>query len=385
MPTNPYDTAQALGINNIGSAGPPRRERRRRRQSLRWGAGIAAAALVLAACGGSSTSNKASSTGSAPPSPAKTKLSLITFPGTYYFTDAVAQQEGFFNKENLSVQFIKPQAGTSALQLLLSGTVNGLINDGALSVLAASKGQDIKIVGSIYNKNAWRIYASDKVASLSASNLGFPAAIQALKGKTIGVTSIGAGTDLAVQAIVRAAGMNPSTDVHRVGIGLLQAAVGQFQAGRIDAYVFNQPADSVLGDAHLAHPFFDFATQAPAEFANVPQGTLITTGSYLSGHQAVVQRWITAEEDAMHWIQDPANAQKAGALFASSYGGTVSAGVSTVKFLDSEVYPSTAPGLKVSQSLFNNEVKLLTTVGLLKPGVASYNQIVAPSAQVAGG
>lgn len=344
-----------------------------------------ALALIAAACGGgSSTSSTATTKVSSSTSVAAkslTPLTLITFPGTYYFTDAVAQSQGFFKKHGLDVKFVKPQAGTSALQLLLSGSVDGLINDGALSVLPAAKGQNIKIIGSVYNRNAWKIYVSDKLTGLPSASAGFPALIQALKGKTIGVTSIGAGTDLALQSVLIAAGMNPATDVHRVGIGLLQAAVGQFQAGRIDAYVFNSPAGSVLGSSHLAHEYFDLATQAPKEFADVPQGSLIVSGTWLKTHASIAKEWIAAEEEAMKWIEQPANLNTAGALYASSYGGTTSAGVTTVKMLDSQVYPYTLPGLQVSQSLFNNEVNLLVKVGLLKAGTADYSKIVASFAQ----
>lgn len=342
-------------------------------------------ALVAAACGSGSSASTSTTSSSASSTSVATKtltpLTLITFPGTYYFTDVVAQSQGFFKDHGLAVKFVKPQAGTSALQLLLSGSVDGLINDGALSVLPAAKGQDIKIIGSIYNRNAWKIYVSDKLTGLPSQSAGFPALIQALKGKTIGVTSIGAGTDLALQSVLIAAGMNPETDVHRVGIGLLQAAVGQFQAGRIDAYVFNAPAGSVLGASHLAHEYFDFATQAPKDFADVPQGTLITSGSWLKTHTSTAKEWIAAEEEALKWIEQPGNLNTAGALYASSYGGTTAAGVTTVKSLVTDVYPYTLPGLKVPQSLFNNEVNLLVKVGLLKSGVASYSNIVASFAQ----
>lgn len=360
------------------------RSSRPARHSKRWMQVVVCAALLplsalsLAACGGSSKGSSPSSTNSTGGA-ATTTLNLVTFPNNYYFTDAVAQKEGFFQEHHLSVRFIKPQAGTSALQLLLSGSIDGLINDGALSILPASKGQDIKIIGSVYNRNGWTIYASNKDSKLAGSNSNFPAAILALKGATIGVTSIGAGTDLAIQSILIAAGQNPDTYVHRVGVGLTPSALAQLQAGRIDAYISGPPAGSIM--SQVAHPYFVLATDAPKEFADVPQGTLITSGKWLSSHETAAHEWVAAEEEALKWIEKPSNLQAAGNLFASAFGGSQADGLTSVKFMIDNVYPYTLPGLKLSKTLFNNEVNLLVKTGLMKAGAANYNDIVAGFAQ----
>lgn len=355
---------------------PKRLQSIRKVKSIRIAVALLMSTTVLAACS-SSTASKA-------PATTKTKalipFTLITFPVNYYFTDVVAQSEGFFRQEGLKVAFIKPASGTSALQLLLSGSVDGLINGGALSILpVATEHEDLKIVGSTYNKNAWTLYGANSDKALTGTSAGFPKAIHELAGATVGVTSIGAESDLQLQLILKAAGMNPSSSVHPVGIGLTQAALGQFQAGRIDAYIGASPAGSVFKG--VAHRQFVFATQASSTIANVAEGTLLTSGTFLSAHPATVKRWIAAEYLAMKWIENKANLNTAASLFASSYGGTKAAAVVTVKFLDSTVYPHTLPNLVVPRSAFNNDVKLLINTGLMKANQAHYSSIVASFAQ----
>jgi len=373
-------TSQRKTESPISQSKPRVATKHRSRSRAAWAVVVTVLAVVTAACGsGSKASSPGASNSQGASNISTASLTLVTFPNNYYFTDAVAQQEGFFKEHHLAVKFVKPQAGTSALQLLLSGSIDGLINDGALSVLPAAHGQNIKIIGSVYNRNGWTIYASSKDSKLAGNNAGFPAAILALKGATIGVTSIGAGTDLALQAILIAAGQNPNTYVHRVGVGLTAAALGQLQAGRIDAYVSGDPAGSIF--SNVAHPYFVLATQAPKAFADVPQGTLITSGGWLNSHQAEAKEWVAAEAEALQWIENPANLQAAGNLFSSAFGGTSAAGLASVKFMIANVYPYTLPGLKISKSLFNNEVNLLVKTGLVKPGIANYNSTVAAFAQ----
>ena len=60
--------------------------------------------------------------------------------------------------------------------------------------------------------------------------------IKALKGKRIGVSGIGAGTDHALILMLKSVGLSEK-DVTRIGIGEQQAAIGQLSAGAIDAFV----------------------------------------------------------------------------------------------------------------------------------------------------
>lgn len=335
--------------------------------------------ILVSSCG--ATSNTSTSKSTLGTSKALEPLAITEFPGDFFFADIVAQKEGFFTANGLKVDVVKPSSGTSALQLVLSGTMNGLIADASLALIPDAQGQDLKIIGSVFNRNAWNIYLSNKYASLLNSHLTYPAAIQALKGMTIGVPSIDSAADIALQAVLKAAGLNPATDVHRVAVGLYPVAVGQFQAGRIDAYVYASPAGAVFGDAGVAKKFFSFATQAPSEFKNVPQGSIVVNGAWLNTHQAEARRWVAAESEAAKWIADPANLQKASTLFASAEGGSIEKATAVLKSLQSTVYPYTEQNLKISRTLFENEANMLTKVGLLPPNKVHYASVVVKFAQ----
>lgn len=301
----------------------------------------------------------------------------VTFPGAYYLTDVVAQEKGFFEDEGLDVDFVKPQSGTTSTQLMQSGQVGLMISDGILTLSAQDKGLGITLVGSLYNRSAWTIYASNADPGLAGTAKENPNGLGALRGKRIGVTGINAGTDLTLQSVLRSNGIAPEKDVNRIGVGLLTAAVGQFENGGLDAYVFGAPATDVLGKDGLAHPFYDVSSGPPSS-ANVLQGAMLASTKWLNSgnHRDVTKRWIAAHEAALKWIMDPANLEEAGTLFAEAFGGSTEAGVQSVRQMVENIYPHNREGLKVPRPEFDNSVRILQELGQVDGAAPTYDEAV---------
>lgn len=304
------------------------------------------------------------------------RVQSVTFPGAYYLTDVVADQKGFFEDHGLEVGFIKPQSGTTSTQLMESGQVGLMISDGILTLIGQDKGLGITLVGSLYNRSAWTVYASDSDPDLAGTTSDNPKGLKALEGKRIGVTGINAGTDLTLQGVLSADGIDPQKDVNRIGVGLLTAAVGQLENGGLDAYVFGDPATDVLGDG-LAHPFYDVSTGPPSS-ANVLQGAMLASTKWLEkgDNRDVARRWIAAHEDALAWISAPENLDEAGAMFAKAFGGSVEAGVESVRKVVAEVYPHNLDGLQVPRAEFANTARAVEQLGQVDGSGPTYDQAV---------
>lgn len=330
---------------------------------------IAAAGLLaagaLSACGGNASSDGLD------------EIKSVTFPGAYYLTDVVADEKGFFEDEGLDVEFIKPQSGTTSTQLMESGQIPLMINDGVLTITAQDKGLGLSMIGSLYNRSAWTIYAADDDPDLAGTADENPAGIGALEGKSIGVTGINAGTDLALQSVLEANDLDPESDVNRLGVGLLTSAIGQFSNGGIDAYVFGDPAGEMLADDDLAHPFYSVSESDEAA-ANVVQGGLVASTKWLEsdGNREIAERWVTAHQKALDWIQDPENLQEAGELFAEAFGGTPEGGAEAVTNLIENIYPHNLDGLKVPRAEYENSIGLLAELGQLSDTGPSYEDAV---------
>lgn len=316
---------------------------------------------------------------SAAPAGQLDEVRSVTYPGGgFYITDYIADKKGFFAEEGLNVKFIKPQSGVTAVQLMASGEIAFMINDGLLTMLAQSKGLGVTIIGSMLNRSLWTLYTSDKNADLAGTAKTNPNGLKALKGKTIGVTGINAGTDLNVQSVLAAHGLNPNKDVKRIGIGLLTAAIGQFENGGIDAYVYyGPPADEMLAKNKLAHRFYS-GNESGSPIANIIQGGMIASTKWLNtgNNRDVARRWIVAQEKAINWLKDPKNLQEASQFFAAVSGGTPEGGAKAIQELIETVYPHNLQGLKVPRSEFASTAAQLEKLGLLSSKAQSYDEAV---------
>jgi len=252
-----------------------------------------------------------------------------------------------------------------------------LINDGVLTLLAQSRGLGLTMIGSMYNRSAWSLYVADKNTDLQGTAKTNPRGFAALKGKRIGVTSINAGTDLGLQNLLKTKGLDPAKDVKRLGIGLIPSAIGQFENGGIDAYIYGHPGDDLLGKDKLAHRFFTF-NQADPMIANFIQGGMVSSTKWLNtgNNRDIAKRWIVAQSKAIAWIRNPNNLQEAGALFATALGGTVQGGINAVQELNATVYPHNLPGMKVPRAEFANSVAQLENLGMLATKAPSYDEAV---------
>jgi len=301
----------------------------------------------------------------------------VTYPANFYFSDFVAEKKGFFVAQGLKVKFITPQNGVNAVQLMASGQIAFMINDGVLTLLAQSRGLGLTMIGSMYNRSAWSLYVADRHSDLVGTASTNPRGLAALKGKRIGVTGINAGTDLGLQNLLKVNGLDPAKDVKRIGIGLIPSAIGQFENGGIDAYIYGHPGDDLLGKDKLAHRFMTF-NEADPVIANFVQGGMVASTKWLNtgNNREIAQRWIAAQTKAIAWIQDPQNLQEAGALFATAFGGTVQGGIDTVRELSATVYPHNLPGMKVPRAEFANSVAQLENLGMLAGKAPSYEESV---------
>lgn len=337
------------------------------RMALAIGA-LAAGGLMISASGAS-----------AAPAGQLDEVRSVTYPGgSFYITDYVADKKGFFAEEGLSVKFIKPQSGVTAVQLMASGEIAFMINDGLLTMLAQSKGLGVTIIGSMLNRSLWTIYTADKNADLAGTAKTNPNGFKALKGKTIGVTGINAGTDLNVQSVLAAHGLDPNKDVKRIGIGLLTSAIGQFENGGIDAYAYyGPPADEMLGKNKLAHRFYA-GNEADSPIASILQGGMVASTKWLNtgNNRDVARRWIAAQEKTIHWLKDPKNRQEASVLFAEVSGGTPEGGAKAIQELSETVYQHNLKGLKVPRNEFANTALQLEKLGLLSGKAPSYDAAI---------
>lgn len=186
-----------------------------------------AGALMLSACGGPAPEQAAEAEGNSDTDQAnEVTIAMVTSSCLGFFPPYVAQEEGFFDEQGVSVNIEVVNGSSAVLQAMLSGQAN-LGTPGPLPVIQAqSRGEDVKYVANVSPGGNFMLVAPNGEGITDAGQL---------EGKTIGVATADGGEVSFLDTIMRASGLEEgSYEVMTVGEG--GQAVAGFTRGDIDAY-----------------------------------------------------------------------------------------------------------------------------------------------------
>jgi NitT/TauT family transport system substrate-binding protein len=165
-----------------------------------------------------------------------------------FFPIFVAQHEGYFRDAGLNVTVNVFQSGAVVGAAMTSGSIDigcSVITD-VFSLLKA--GRPVKVIGSLVNGYYVDIIGSNAFLTAAKVSRSTPlrGRVEALRGKHVGITGPGSGTEALIVYLLTRANMNPTRDIELVNVGTDQAAIlGAMQAGRLDAVSFAWPLSMV--------------------------------------------------------------------------------------------------------------------------------------------
>jgi ABC-type nitrate/sulfonate/bicarbonate transport system substrate-binding protein len=224
---------------------PPRTVRRGLRAIA--AAVTAILAVVLAGCG--------SSSGSSAGSTAKGATTRLTVPaGSVSASQGAFQytvKQGFFAKNGLSVT--TPLSAEGQLKAaFVAGSVHfdQLAGGDVLDLYA--KHVDIKTVGCVATNTGYYLYARKGTTSVAA-----------LKGKKVGVPSLGGAPQVAMEAYLVSKGL-PADSVTFVPLGSIPNVLTALTSGKIDSGLLSTPFDFRADKAGL--PDLGYATGPPTPY-----------------------------------------------------------------------------------------------------------------------
>ena len=120
----------------------------------------------------------------------------ISAPVVTIFPVWMAQAAGLDAKEGLKVETILMEGGSRGVQVLLSGEIQAMHVGLAPVVQANKQGADLRLVTSTANTIPITIFASPAIKTAAD-----------LKGKTIGISTFGSETDVAVSIALQRLGL----------------------------------------------------------------------------------------------------------------------------------------------------------------------------------
>jgi len=276
----------------------------------------------------------------------------MSAPDVTEFPVWMAQAAGLDAKEGLKFEAILMEGGSRGLQVLLSGEIQAMHVGLAPVVQANKQGGDLRLIIATANTVPITIFTTPGIKTG-----------QDLKGKTIGISTYGSETDIAVSIALQRFGLTrQDVTISQVGgTGLRLAAL---TAGRLDAAPLLEPTITAAREKGF-NPLLDLAAaKTPWIFDG-----LVVQNAYLKEHRDTLLRVLKAYAASVYLAL--ANEQKAKEVIAQKFKTNVPKVIDATYEDFKKLMP---PYLEPSMAGASNVIAQLEAIGIDVPdkNVASY-------------
>jgi NitT/TauT family transport system substrate-binding protein len=225
-----------------------------------------------------------------------------------YLPYQLAQSLGFYKKYGVNVKLsTEVNGGVGAEDAMASGQVDMAGAWYIHTIDFQSKGQDVESIIQLSGAPGER--------EMCGTNSGVHSAAD-VKGKTVGVTDLGSGTDELTQFMAAQKGVSHS-QYHTLAVGAGATAIAAIQRNTAQCVMTTQPTVGALEAKHLAYSAIDLATTNGAQAAlggAWPAAAVLAKTSWVNAHKATAQKVVDALVATMHWIDTHSAEQIADAL-----------------------------------------------------------------------
>jgi NitT/TauT family transport system substrate-binding protein len=273
-------------------------------------ASVAALAAGLAACSSSGSSSTTGSNAAAASSLPTVTLMVGGIDKQIYLPYQLAQDLGFYKKYGVNVQLSTEQnGGVGAEDAMVSGQVDMAGAWYVHTIDFQVKGKDVVDVVQLSGA------PGEREMCTKGSGVTTPAD---WKGKSLGVTDIGSGTDHLTLYLAARYHLT-SNEINRVAVGAGPTFVAALQHGRIACGMTTQPTVGAVQTQGIGTSVINLATTSGAQQwlgGAYPAAGVLARADWVASHQATVQKVVDALVATMHWISthsasDIANAMPA--------------------------------------------------------------------------
>jgi NitT/TauT family transport system substrate-binding protein len=273
----------------------------------------------------------------------------IAYPSTSFTTLPIlaAMKHGQFQQEGLRAEliFMRPNISVTAV---VTGQVEFATVHGSI-VRAAARGLPVKGLMVIADKPAYYLVAKATVKSVNA-----------LKGKSVGVISLGGSVHLMTKEFFSQNRLDPDKDIGIVVTGDHHASIQALQAGRVDAIVIAIPWQAVAEKSGF-HTLAYFG-----DIMRMPMAGLGASDDTISRRPELVKRTLKATLKAIEFVKDPAHRREVVKLIDDWF--KIGSDLAETAYRQMvEIYPASGT---VSDEAIEKDLEIAGQVGGIKDRVA---------------
>jgi len=189
-------------------------------------------------------------------------------------TFAISRDRGYYREEGLDVELVVMPSAVGT-QALIGGNVKFSTLGGA-SLPPLLRGAPLKFLFSTFQRPMFWLYAKPEIKTVAD-----------LKGKKIGVSSLGSGPDSILRDILKKHGLDGGRDSVILPVGSGTARYYALQAGSVDAAMLSIPAIFLAQDAGYRE-----LVSLPDQDVVELQGSILAPTSVMESEQALVEKFV---------------------------------------------------------------------------------------------
>jgi NitT/TauT family transport system substrate-binding protein len=177
----------------------------------------------------------------------------------------VPQDAGLWKKHGLDVRMVLFEAGSTLAQVARAGEVKFAVNSGPTTIASRTQGADSVIIAISVNTLPYSLVTAKGITKWAD-----------LKGKKIGISRFGSGTDTAIRLVCKKFGLDPAKDLVIIQGGTQPSRLQALLAGSLDATLVSPPLDLkakqqgltiLVNIAELAIPYPQLVIETTDRFA----------------------------------------------------------------------------------------------------------------------
>ncbi len=203
---------------------------------------------------------------------------------------SLALKKDFFKPEGLNVLPVLFRSGPTAMQALVSGSIQFSTGFGT-GTRAAMAGAPVKGIIGFNNKPAFILYGRRESGIRSIADI---------KGKRIAVTGVGSTTDYAARAILTHNHIDPDKEVSILAVGS-ESVFAALQKGAVDAAILWAPGFAIaekLGMVRL---------QSLADILELPGSGVVVSDQLIKENPLLIKKFLRGTVKGFHYVHDPRN------------------------------------------------------------------------------
>lgn len=237
-----------------------------------------------------------------------------------HLSNWVMRDKGFCAKRGLDCRAIMLGSGPLALQAAAAGSVDLIVSSADVMMQAASRGNDVMILGTHVSNNIYSLSASAEMAQ-ATNGQTYPANMKVLVDKRIGVTARGSSTEMITRALFAGAGLD-TDKVAFVAVGGPATAYSALASKQVDAVLSWDPLPAICEASKLCSTFVAMNEgEGPAEMKAMNGGFVVWQArrEYVEKNAVVIDSFLKAHTDAVGWLRDPKNIAEAREIAAKGF------------------------------------------------------------------